>query len=106
MPKIILTDRDGNTVPYEYKPRMTLMQAITEVAHIYDLPGLCGGLCCCGTCHVYIDEGFKPTLPPMSEDEACLLEYCKHPNISSRLSCQVRLDEKHDGMRVTIADER
>jgi ferredoxin len=38
-------------------------------------------------------------------DEAELLEFLDHFKANSRLSCQLELREKHDGLAVTVAPE-
>ena len=104
MPKITVTTRAGEEKHLEFQPTMTLMQTISE-GGVDELLALCGGVCSCATCHVYIDEKFLSSLPPMSPDEGALLDGSEHRAANSRLSCQVRLTQEHDGMRVTIAKE-
>lgn len=104
MPKIIVTTRSGEERVLDYRPDMTLMQVITERG-VNELLGLCGGLCACDSCHVYIDEDGSRVFPAMSEDEDYLLGGTVHPKPGSRLSCQIRLSDKHDGLRVTIAED-
>ena len=104
MPEIIVTTRDGERRNLEFLPAMSVMQTITE-AGIDELLALCGGVCSCATCHVYVDENFLSSLPPMSPDEDALLDCSEHRAANSRLSCQIRLTHEHDGMQVTIAAE-
>jgi ferredoxin, 2Fe-2S len=70
-----------------------------------DLLALCGGVCSCGTCHVHVDENFMPALAPMHEDESGVLAASSHRQANSRLSCQLRMSDELDGLRVTIAPE-
>lgn len=104
MAQIFVTDRNGNLETLDIRSGDTLMQAITE-ADFGDVMALCGGMCSCATCHVYIDNGFDGALPPGSEDERDLLEMSAHRRDNSRLSCQIPLTEELDGLRVTIAPE-
>ncbi len=104
MAQIIVNDRDGNQETLHIRPGDTLMQTITE-ADFGDVMALCGGMCSCATCHVYIDTGFGDALPPKSQDEQDLLEMSAHCQENSRLSCQIPLTEDLDGLRVTIAPE-
>lgn len=104
MATLIVTDRSGATEEIEIRPNITLMQTITD-AGISDLLALCGGVCSCATCHVYVDDSFVSKLTPMSDDEDCLLDGSSHRQQSSRLSCQIRMSPELDGLRVTIAPE-
>ena len=104
MPKIIVTTRGGAEQFLEFQPTMTLMQTISE-GGVDELMALCGGVCSCATCHVYVDEDFVSSIPPMTPDEDALLDGSDHRKANSRLSCQVRLTQEHDGLRVTIAEE-
>jgi len=104
MATLIVTDRGGATEEIEIRPNITLMQTITD-AGISDLLALCGGVCSCATCHVYVDDSFVSKLTPMSDDEDCLLDGSSHRQQRSRLSCQIRMSPELDGLRVTIAPE-
>ena len=104
MSKVIVTDRKGVEEALDIRPDLTLMQTITD-AGISDLLALCGGVCSCATCHVYVDGNFASALTPMSDDESCLLDGSSHRQASSRLSCQIRMSPALDGLRVTIAPE-
>ncbi len=104
MPEIIVTSREGDQKNIEFTPGLTLMQAICE-GGMDELLALCGGVCNCATCHVYIDAEPSVALPPISEDEDDLLEGSTHRNEHSRLSCQIRLEAGHDQLRVTVAPE-
>ena len=102
MPQIIVADRQGAEETIDFTPGDSLMRAITG-AGMGDLLALCGGVCSYATCHVYIDSAFVEGLPPLSEDEDCLLDSLSHRQANSRLSCQVCLDNGLDGLRATIA---
>jgi ferredoxin, 2Fe-2S len=80
------------------------MQAIRD-AGVYELLALCGGVCSCATCHVYVDTGFVSAIPPMGSDENDLLDGTSHRKEASRLSCQFLLSADLEGLRVTIAPE-
>lgn len=102
MALILVTDTSGDQRELELRTGQSLMQLITE-AGFNDLLALCGGVCSCATCHVYIDPDFFDKLPARSEDEQELLEASDHYRDNSRLSCQVLLDDSLDGMPATIA---
>jgi len=104
MPELIVTTREGETSTIEAAAGHSAMEAIRD-AGFDELLALCGGVCSCATCHVHVDPAFVDRLPPMSEDENDLLDSSSHRDATSRLSCQIRLDDALSGLRVTIAEE-
>ncbi len=77
-----------------------------EILHGNDsgIAAICGGLCSCGTCHVYIATDWLDKLPGRQQLELELLrelEYYKERN--SRLSCQIELNDDLDGLSLTVA---
>src|ERR1044071_1058298 len=61
----------------------------------------CGGNCQCATCHVYVEEQFLPLLNPIDDDQDAMLESAaaeRKPN--SRLSCQIKVSPKLNGLVV------
>src|SRR5207245_6327422 len=55
----------------------------------YGVAAICGGMCSCATCHVYVDPEWQSRLPEMMSDERELLSELTHYQQNSRLSCQV-----------------
>lgn len=82
-----------------------LMETI-RAAGIDEMMAICGGCCSCATCHIHVDQTHSSVIPPMSEDERGILESLEHFDATSRLSCQIILTDRLDGLRVVIpADE-
>ena len=104
MPKLIVTTREGEARSVESGANLSVMEAIRN-AGFDELLALCGGVCSCATCHVYVDPEFSSQLPALSADEDELLDSSTHRTEQSRLSCQIRLTEPLSGLRVTIAPE-
>ena len=104
MPKLVVTNREGETSEIEVEDGLTVMEAIRDNG-FDELLALCGGCCSCATCHVFVDEGAIEKLPTMSEDEDDLLESSDHRKEGSRLSCQIPFTAELDGLKVTIAPE-
>lgn len=104
MPKLIVTNRDGETSEIEVENGLTVMEAIRDNG-FDELLALCGGCCSCATCHVIVENADGKPLPEMSEDEDDLLESSDHRTDGSRLSCQIPLTADLDGLKVTIAPE-
>jgi len=69
------------------------------------LEGTCEGQMACSTCHVIIDPKDFDKLPPASADEDDLLDLAAHVTRTSRLSCQIWLDESWDSLTVRIPAE-
>ncbi len=102
MPQIVVTNREGEVRALDATANLTLMEVLRDAG--FEIEALCGGCCSCATCHVYIDPGFADKLPPISEDEALLLEGSLHrvPE-TSRLSCQIRVNDRLEGLELTVA---
>ncbi|MEM9500694.1 MAG: 2Fe-2S iron-sulfur cluster-binding protein [Pseudomonadota bacterium] len=104
MPKLVVTNREGETSEIEVEDGLTVMEAIRDNG-FDELLALCGGCCSCATCHIFIDDGDKYELPAVSEDEDDLLESSEHRSETSRLSCQIPFTDELDGLKVTVAPE-
>ena len=104
MPTLIVVNRDGSEASVEAKAGNSVMEAIRDNGYD-ELLALCGGCCSCATCHIYVDPAFAGQMPNMTEDENDLLDSSDHRNDQSRLSCQIRMSDALDGLRVTIAPE-
>ena len=104
MSEIIVTDRDGGVHRVTGRIGVSLMETLREFD--YGVAAICGGMCSCATCHVYIDGAWASKLPaPMSDETDMLKDLTTYRKGSSRLSCQVQLGEALDGLKVTIAPE-
>ena len=104
MPIVNVTTRDGRTKAVEAKSGRSLMENL-RAGGIEEILALCGGCCSCGTCHVYVDEEWLASLPPMSEGEDDLLDLSDERRPNSRLSCQIMVSEALDGIAVMVASE-
>lgn len=98
-----VTDRNGNEHEVETPVHGTLMEALRELE--YGVTAICGGMCSCATCHVYIADEWADKLPERQSDERDLVAELLFKRETSRLSCQVPLTEHLDGLRLTLAPE-
>ena len=55
---IRVTDRDGMEHEVEGNTSFTLMENLRDLE--YGVAAVCGGMCACATCHVYIDPEWLP----------------------------------------------
>ena len=104
MPKIVVTDRDGHQHEVDGRVGLKVMETLRELD--YGVLAICGGLCSCATCHVYVAPEWIEKLPAREGDEKELLTELSHyDGDRSRLSCQLEFTEELDGLAVTIAPE-
>ncbi len=103
MAKVIVTDRDGVTHEVEAETGSPLMYSLRDLD--YGVEAICGGVCSCATCHVFVDPEWVGRLPARDQDEEELLEELENFQPNSRLSCQIEFNADLDGMPVTIAPE-
>ncbi len=101
--RIKVTDRDGESHEIEGQEGLKLMEVLRDLD--YGVEAICGGMCSCATCHVYVDDDWMAKLPERDDDEEDLLDSLEELRPTSRLSCQVELTVDHDGLAVTIAPE-
>jgi 2Fe-2S ferredoxin len=105
MVQITFTDSEGTARTVDAEIGSTVM----ETAIKNDIPGIeaeCGGACACATCHVYIDEAwFEKTggPSPMEED---MLDFGYDVRANSRLSCQIKVTEELDGLKVSTPEKQ
>jgi 2Fe-2S ferredoxin len=100
---IKVTDLDGLEHELEARPGEVLMELLREQE--WGVAALCGGMCSCATCHVFLDEVWLESFPQKESDEEELLEILDHFQPSSRLSCQLQIQESHDGLHLVLAPE-
>jgi 2Fe-2S ferredoxin len=104
MPKLTIVNRAGQKSTIDAQAGLSVMEAIRD-AGFDELLALCGGCCSCATCHVQIDPAWTDIVGGPDGDEDDLLESSDHRNAASRLSCQIEMTDKLDGLRVIIAPE-
>lgn len=104
MAEIIITDRDGGEHCVVARVGVSLMETLREFD--YGVAAICGGMCSCATCHVYVAEPWLDKLPPMQGDEKEILQELEsYRPRGSRLSCQIPYEQPLDGIQVEIAPE-
>ncbi len=105
MATIYVTDRAGGDHVLEAASGQTIMEPLREIDN--GIEALCGDMCSCSTCHIYIDNEWRSKLDELSDDELDLLEdtECFQGEGSSRLACQVTVNDDLDGMKLTVAPE-
>jgi 2Fe-2S ferredoxin len=93
-----LIEPDGRRRSVTGRSGQSLMKAATS-AGVDGIAADCGGCMTCATCHVFVDPAWVDRLPAASADEEAMLEttaVARRP--TSRLSCQIVLDDSLDGL--------
>ena len=110
MPTIHVTDRGGNAHTVKVDNGLTLMEPLRELDQ--GIEALCGGMCSCATCHVFIAPEWFRKLPNVHSDELELLESTENFRAGeSRLldiaptPLEVKVSDALDGITVTVAPE-
>ena len=100
MPKLIVINTDGERRELDVAVGKSIMQAVRDNG--YDLEGACEGALACATCHVHVDAAWYPKLDSISIDETDMLDFADEPSGTSRLSCQIVMDDELDGLVVNV----
>ncbi len=83
---------------------MAEMEPLREIDD--GVEALCGGMCSCATCHVYIDPEWSGKLSTRGDDELELVEDTEcFEGEASRLSCQITVTDELEGLRLIVAPE-
>lgn len=100
--EVHLIDSDDTRHTIEAGVGQSLMRAAVA-AGIDGIAADCGGCLTCATCHVIVDAAWFERLAPRSDDETYMLEMTATPaQPTSRLSCQIALDESLAGLVVQL----
>jgi ferredoxin, 2Fe-2S len=105
MPKITFVESDGT----EHTVEGQVGESVMRSAFDNNVPGIdadCGGQCACATCHVFVDEAWLDRTGTASEDESRLLEFSSTVQASSRLSCQITINDELDGLVVRLPESQ
>ncbi len=100
MPKIIFIEPNGKEKEINAENGISIL----EVAHKngIDLEGACEGSLACSTCHVIVDKEFFDKLSEPSEEEEDMLDLAFGLTHTSRLGCQIIVDDSLDGIKLKI----
>ncbi len=100
MPKITFVLPSGEEKTVDAPNGISLL----EVAHKNAIPieGACEGSLACSTCHVIVDEKFYSQLPTATDDEEDMLDLAFGLTHTSRLGCQIMMNDSLEGLKVTV----
>lgn len=103
--KITFVQADGSRRTVNLKAQGTLMTAAVN----HSVPGIeakCKGSCSCVTCHVWVGQEWVDRLAAASEMEMSTLDFADDRRETSRLSCQIDLEEELDGLTVFVPEDQ
>ncbi|MCC6816622.1 MAG: 2Fe-2S iron-sulfur cluster binding domain-containing protein [Saprospiraceae bacterium] len=102
--QISITDRNDKThmleVPSDIGMNLMELCNSSEISKM----GICGGIALCGSCQVYIESDHE--LTDCSNDELSMLDNLMYVKSNSRLACQIKLNNKLNGLKVRIAPDQ
>ena len=104
MIRVRFVGADGQTVVEARGEAGTVLLDLAQASG-QPLEGTCEGQMACSTCHVIVDPADFPRLPRSSDDEEDLLDLAAGVTRTSRLACQIVLDDSLDGLTVRIPGE-
>ena len=100
MVRVVFVDEQGeHTV--EAQAGESVMEAARRAKRSI-LIGECGGSCICASCHAYIDSPWLRALPPVTMNEAQMLDAIENVRYCSRLTCRLPLVPELDGIVVRV----
>ncbi|MDG6078759.1 2Fe-2S iron-sulfur cluster binding domain-containing protein [Erythrobacter litoralis] len=101
--KLAFVTPEGDTVAAEGEVGESLLRAAQRAG--MPLEGTCEGQMACSTCHVVVAAEWFDRLAEASEEEEDMLDLAAGVRRTSRLSCQIVLNEALDGLAVEIPSE-
>ncbi len=105
MVKITFVQHNNAEITVDGIAGMTVM----ETAVKNQVPGIdadCGGACACATCHVYVAPEWQEKVGKRNPMEEDMLDFAFDVRDNSRLSCQIKLSDGIDGLRVTVPEKQ
>ena len=103
MGTIFVTDRDGLEREIIAQEGENLMEILRDGG--LPIEGICGGVCVCSTCHVYMAQDWMTKSGTRDDDEQVMVEDSGSFQETSRLACQIEYTPELEGMRLTLAPE-
>ena len=102
MPRITFITAAGERQDIEAASGLSVM----EIARLHDLgiEGACEGSIACATCHVIVDAAYAARLDDASAEEEDMLDLAPGVQPTSRLGCQIVLNDELDGLTVRLPE--
>ena len=105
MAKITYITSDDKVHEIEVQNGLTVMEGAVQ----NNIPGIdadCGGGMACATCHVYVQDDWYDKLSSKEDGEEDMLDMAFEPKKNSRLSCQITVSDKIEGLVVHLPEKQ
>ena len=105
MAKITYVEHNGTEHTIDVQNGLTVMEGAVQ----NDIPGIdadCGGSMACATCHVYVKDEWYSKLDEKNEGEDDMIDQAYDPKKNSRLSCQITVSDKIEGLVVHLPEKQ
>ena len=104
MPTVVFVHPDGRREAHPAAVGDSVMDCAVDHG-VAGIRAQCGGGCTCSTCHAVLDAHWFAVVGEAVGDERDILEFVPERRPRSRLTCQIRMDERLDGLVVFVVDE-
>eukprot|EP00978_Attheya_sp_CCMP212_P012212 scaffold30384_cov53-Attheya_sp.AAC.10 len=100
---IIFFEPDGK----EHEVQAEVGKNLLDIAqdNNIELEGACGGELACATCHLIFEQDLYETLPEKEDEEDDMLDMAFELTETSRLGCQIVVNESFSGAKIRIPDD-
>ena len=105
MAKIKYIEHNGKSHTIDVASGLSVMEGAIQNT----IPGIdadCGGSMACATCHVYVKKEWFDKLPKKEDGEEDMIDMAYEPNKFSRLSCQLIVSGKLEGLVVKLPEKQ
>lgn len=99
--KINVLNKDNSITTLEAPTDMGLSLMEFLKGNDFDILATCGGMSLCATCHVSVINGFED-LHEISDDEYAMLDTLPNITDTSRLACQLKLNDSMNNITVKL----
>lgn len=102
MPRITFITPEGRKIEAEGKLGESVMEVATRSG--VDIEAACEGSLACATCHLIVDPAWSDKAGSPSEDEEDMLDMAFNLTETSRLSCQIEVTDRLDGLVLHVPE--
>jgi 2Fe-2S ferredoxin len=103
MAKITFIQHNGTEQTVDGLPGMSVMETAVKNM-VAGIDADCGGAC--ASCHVYIEPDWVEKVGARNPMEEDMLDFAFDVRDNSRLSCQIKVSDALDGLRVKVPEKQ
>jgi|TARA_B110000483_G_scaffold242295_1_gene327623 2Fe-2S ferredoxin len=105
MPTVTYIEPNGAEREITVEAGKTVMQGAIDNM-VDGILAECGGSCSCATCHCYVGEAWLDKTGEVSEAEEDMLDCVTERKENSRLGCQIKVGDEHEGLVIKMPDSQ